>query len=168
MRCEGCTVRKGFAFVVSKQYLTITWRCCWIMRPEERRACKSYLRAVNECFAEAARPQHQAISGYLADWLPEYAQLVRNSRVGQSAFLYPQLLEAAAAFSKVDCVFLSEAAWWFEQQEGKAEHLAAGSAASDAETELPARLSTARAELALLRLRGLEDNELTVLDRLEG
>lgn len=122
----------------------------------------------DECFAEAARPQHQAISGYLADWLPEYAQLVRNSRVGQSAFLYPQLLEAAAAFSKVDCVFLSEAAWWFEQQEGKAEHLAAGSAASDAETELPVRLSTARAELALLRLRGLEDNELTVLDRLEG
>ena len=46
LRCEGCTVRKGFAFVVSKQYLTITWRCCWIMRPEERRACKSYLRAV--------------------------------------------------------------------------------------------------------------------------
>lgn len=122
----------------------------------------------DECFAEAARVQHQAISGYLADWLPEYAQLVRNSGVGQSAFLYPQLLEAVAAFSKVDCVFLAEAAWWFEQQEGGAELLTADSAAADAETELSIRLFAARAELASLRLRGLEDNELTVFDRLEG
>ena len=133
-------------------------------------------------FADEARAQHEMVHGYLADWLGTYAQLVRNSRAGSQAVLYPQLLEAIAAFTQVDCVFLGEVAYWFEQAcglehepegEGSAEragdgdrvaaHAAAACAAGPA-----AELREALRQLFALRLVGLADNELTELDRLEG
>lgn len=122
-------------------------------------------------FAVAARAQHAMVQGFLTDWLGEYAQLVRNSRVGSHAVLYPQLLEAAAAFTQVDCVFLGEAAYWFEQQASKGDCareeapacIAAALKGCDA-----VALREAADRLSALRLMGLKDNELTELDRLEG
>ena len=127
-------------------------------------------------FADAARAQHEVVQGYLADWLGEYARLVRNSRVGSQAVLYPQLLEAVAAFTQVDCVFLGEAAYWFEQAcglerepagESSTKYVAACMAAACAAGPA-AELREALQQLSALRLVGLADNELTELDRLEG
>lgn len=133
-------------------------------------------------FADVARSQHEMVEGYLADWLGEYARLVRNSRAGSQAVLYPQLLEAIAAFAQIDCVFLGEVAYWFEQaaepgrkSEGKgaAEDADGGKrvaacAASACGTGIAAGLREAARRLSGLRLAGLADNELTELDRLEG
>ena len=122
-------------------------------------------------FAVAARVQYEIAQGFMADWLGEYARLVRNSRVGSHAVLYPQLLEAVDAFTQVDCVFLGEVAYWFEQQAPKGD-----CARKEAPANIPTALKgcdavavrEAAGRLSALRLIGLEDNELTELDRLEG
>lgn len=129
-------------------------------------------------FADAARAQHEMVQGYLADWIGEYARLVRNSRAGSQAVLYPQLLEAVAAFAQIDSVFLGEVAYWFEQGallagERGAEDVDGGKRvaaweASACGTGAAADLREAVRQLSELRLAGLADNELTVLDRLEG
>lgn len=133
-------------------------------------------------FADAARSQHEMVEGYLADWLGEYARLVRNSRAGSQAVLYPQLLEAIAAFAQMDCVFLGEVAYWFEQVAGLGRKPEGESAAKEAVddkrvaacvasacgTGAAAELREAARQLSWLRLAGLADNELTELDRLEG
>ena len=133
-------------------------------------------------FADATRAQRKVVQGYLADWLGEYARLVRNSRVGSQAVLYPQLLEAIAAFTQVDCVFLGEVAYWFEQVAGLKAASEGERAAEDAEDSARVAACVAAAcgagpaaelredvrQLSALRLVGLADNELTELDRLEG
>lgn len=133
-------------------------------------------------FADAARSQHEMVEGYLADWLGEYARLVRNSRAGSQAVLHPQLLEAIAAFAQMDCVFLGEVAYWFEQVAGLGRKPEGESAAKEAVDDKrvaacvasacgtggAAELREAARQLSWLRLAGLADNELTELDRLEG
>ena len=46
---------------------------------------------------------------HLTNWLGAFARAERQSK---TAVLYPQLVEALAAFADVDAVFLAEAAYW--------------------------------------------------------
>lgn len=117
--------------------------------------------------ADTARQQHVFVAGYLADWLSTYATLVRNSRAGQHAVLYPQLLEATAAFVQVDCVFLTEMSYWLEQA------MAAGRSVAVLLTQAanssgPSSFLQAADALRELSLPGFGENELVTFDRQEG
>ena len=71
--------------------------------------------------------------------------------------LYPQLVEALAAFADVDAVFLAEAAYWAEG-EGAADALVENAAS-------PGEPFGALATLEALRPFGIEDYELVSLGR---
>lgn len=103
----------------------------------------------------ALRGQRTFVGEHMAGWLGEYAKDVRRSK---TAVLYPQLVEALAAFVKLDAVFLDEAAFWAEERAGEGGWDAAvpGSAAAEAF----ARLDAARARVEVLRPFGVEDCEL--------
>lgn len=77
------------------------------------------------------------------------AKAVRNSKAGTAAVVYPQLIEALAAFVESDRVFCQEAAYWAETVE-------------ELESCDPAfsQVEAAAVKLAAIELLGLEDNSL--------
>ena len=106
--------------------------------------------------AAGLRVQLSFAKRHLGHWLPIYAKSVRNSKAGAAAVLYPQLLEALAAFVNADEAFLTESAFWVESQAGSGERF-----------EAPAELAAAEAALAELesiRPFGIQDNELVSVD----
>ena len=101
--------------------------------------------------ATQLREQSAFAERHLGEWLGIYATAVRNSKAGSRAVLYPQMLEALAAFAKCDAVFLKEAAFWAEGCE---------SMQPVPEPSELAAASEGLERLRALRLFGLEDNEL--------
>lgn len=91
---------------------------------------------------------------HLTNWLGAFARAERQSK---TAVLYPQLVEALAAFADVDAVFLAEAAYWAEG-EGAADALVENAAS-------PGEPFGALATLEALRPFGIEDYELVSLGR---
>ena len=87
---------------------------------------------------------------HLASWVGIYAESVRNSRAGAEAVMYPQMLEALAAFVRTDIAFTVEAAYW-----AQCNPLEPGSPAPELE---PA--CAALADLEAIRPFGIQDNEL--------
>ncbi|WP_172136157.1 molecular chaperone [Adlercreutzia sp. ZJ473] len=106
--------------------------------------------------ARQLRAQEAFASAHLTPWLGVYAKSVRNSKAGARAVLYPQLLEALAAFAQVDVVLLEESAFWAESGALPAE--AAGG------FEQLAAANDALAALATLRPFGIVDNEIVPLN----
>ena len=98
---------------------------------------------------------------HMANWLDVYARSVRNSKAGAQAVLYPQLLEALAAFVRVDVEFLTESAYWAEGRQGAAQPVSLTA-------EQPIDPQLAEAQRALEKLEsirpfGIQDNELVSL-----
>ena len=108
--------------------------------------------------AAELRDEEAFAAAHLTSWLDACAKAVRGSR---AAVLYPQLIEALAAFARVDAVFLAEAAYWAE---GLAAEGAPVGAPDVRRGSVEARaLEAAREALAALealRPYGIEDYEL--------
>ncbi len=104
--------------------------------------------------ANLLRGQQTFVREHMNNWLPSCAKRVSSSK---TALLYPQLLEAAAAFAGVDEILLGEAAFWAEGLGDNASTGIFGNEDSPADTAL--------ARLRSIRLNGLEENELTEADR---
>ena len=101
-----------------------------------------------------ARDELAFSRAHLTNWLGAFARAERQSK---TAVLYPQLVEALAAFADVDAVFLAEAAYWAEG-EGAADALVENAAS-------PGEPFGALATLEALRPFGIEDYELVSLGR---
>ena len=113
-----------------------------------------------EILLDSLREQKQFLDEHLVHWLGIYAGSVRNSRAGNFAVLYPQLLEALDMFVKVDADFLTESSYWLEQAR---EQLPAESVDDAVPREEFEKVQEAFDRLADMRLVGIEDNELVVL-----
>ena len=105
--------------------------------------------------ASRLRGQQAFVVEHMVSWLGACAMAVRRS---ETAKLYPQLMEALAAFVRIDAVFLAEAAFWIEQH---VEEGVAPAAPDTPEAEAFARMNAARARVGSLRPFGIEDCELT-------
>lgn len=95
------------------------------------------------------REQNAFAREHMANWLGEYARQLRFSK---TAVLYPQLMEALAAFVDTDVVFADEAAYWLEGDE----------AITGASGEF-AEIDAALAALQAMRLPYLSENCLAPL-----
>lgn len=110
------------------------------------------LRAGNvEALAAELRDEQAFVGGHLNSWLDTFAKAERTSR---TAVLYPQLIEALAAFCRRDSIFLAEAAFWAESLEEPLE-------APDENTF--ADFEQALTNLAALHPYGLDDYELVLI-----
>lgn len=97
------------------------------------------------------------LNGHMNTWLAAFAKGLRASR---TAVLYPQLVEALAAFCAVDATFLAEAAFWVESRAG-GEAGPIGALPADApEATAFAAVGDALATLKAVRPFGIEDYEL--------
>lgn len=97
------------------------------------------------------------LNGHMNTWLVAFAKGLRTSK---TAVLYPQLVEALAAFCTVDATFLAEAAFWVESRAG-GEAGPIGALLADApEAAAFAAVGEALASLKAARPFGIEDYEL--------
>ena len=116
--------------------------------------------------AALLREQQAFASEHLAGWLPAYAKRARRSR---TAVLYPQMIEALCAFSVLDAAFAGEGACWMEAADGADGNGGVdgdwGAVPGSPEAEALAMWDAARARLATLRPRGIEENELVSIER---
>lgn len=71
-----------------------------------------------ETLAAELRDEYAFVEEHLNSWLSTFAKAERSSR---TAVLYPQLIEALAAFCQRDAVFQAEAAYWAESLEAPLE-----------------------------------------------
>lgn len=65
-----------------------------------------------EKLAESLRDQESFVRGHMLTWVDDFAVCARRSK---TSVLYPQMIEALAAFAHNDADLLSEAALWAEQ-----------------------------------------------------
>ena len=99
--------------------------------------------------AQILREQNAFAREHMANWLGEYARQLRHSK---TAVLYPQLVEAFAAFVDTDVAFADEAAYWLE-----------GDAAIAGASGEFAAADEALCGLKGMRLPYLSDNELAAI-----
>lgn len=105
------------------------------------------------------RNQHVFLSEHMTSWLPAFAEGVR---VSKTAVLYPQLIEALAAFAARDIVFLNEAAWWAENLSTAAQaDLSAYVRSQSKSTSFAESCEKSLKSLEALMPFGIEENELT-------
>ena len=128
---------------------------CAFMAEMGVRALEALRAGDASALAACLRDQEAFQTAHMGEWLDVYAASVRNSKAGAQHVLYPQMIEALAAFVKADADFLAESAYWAEAQEdapatGVAPELAAAQEALDALREL--------------RPFGIQDNELVSVD----
>ncbi len=134
---------------------------CAFMAQLAQRAENALSAGDYDALAQTLRWQGVFVREHMAPWLPVYAEAVRNSKAGAQAVLYPQLLEALAAFAAADADFLAEAAYWTEGQEAGAE---AATAAAPESVDPFAEVREALVALQATRPFGIQDNELVSLD----
>lgn len=87
---------------------------CGFMSVLAQKALDEFLSGNAAVAAETLRRQDDFANRHLSNWLGTYAACVRNSKAGENAVLYPQMLEALASFVDADIVFMGEAAYWLE------------------------------------------------------
>lgn len=80
------------------------------------RAASALLGGDADGLARILRGQHAFVRDHMANWLGMFAEIVRNSKAGEQAVLYPQLLEALAAFARADVEFLVESSYWAQRE----------------------------------------------------
>ena len=129
---------------------------CAFMAALGERSLEAFRAGKYAELAVGLREQAAFQAAHLAGWLDTYAASVRNSKAGAKHVLYPQLIEALAAFVKADADFLVESAFWAEAQ---GECVACGVA-----PEL-AGAQAALESLQSLRPFGIHDNELVPVDQ---
>nr|WP_238991236.1 molecular chaperone TorD family protein [Gordonibacter urolithinfaciens] len=103
------------------------------------------------------RDEEAFAAAHLTSWLDAFAQAARRSR---TAVLYPQLIEALAAFARVDAVFLAEAAYWAEGLAAEGAVGAPDVRRGSVEARALEAAREALAALEALRPYGIEDYEL--------
>lgn len=121
-------------------------------------ALASFEAADADAFARQLVEQQAFVAGRMATWLPEYARGLRRSK---TAVLYPQLVEALAAFVKLDADFAVNALEWLG---GEVRQFGA----KEDEPQAFIQVKETCAQLRVLRLFGLEDNELAPADQVPG
>ena len=110
--------------------------------------------------AASLRDEEAFARGHMLTWVDDFARCARRSK---TAVLYPQMIEALAAFVRNDAVLLSEAACWAEEaRDACGETIPGGLGALPGSPEAAAfaEVSDALAALARLRPFGIEDHEL--------
>ena len=133
---------------------------CGFMAHEAERSLAE-LRAGNVGdLAASLRDEEAFARGHMLTWVDDFARCARRSK---TAVLYPQMIEALAAFVRNDAVLLSEAACWAEEaRDACGETIPGGLGALPGSPEAAAfaEVSDALAALARLRPFGIEDHEL--------
>ena len=85
---------------------------CGFMAHEAERSLAE-LRAGNVGdLAASLRDEEAFVRDHMLTWVDDFARCARRSK---TAVLYPQMIEALAAFVRNDAVLLSEAACWAEE-----------------------------------------------------
>lgn len=112
-----------------------------------------------EALGQSLREQESFVNEHLVSWLDDFARATRRSK---TTVLYPQMIEALAAFAANDATLLSEAALWAEGTAAEEPVVAGGLGAVPGSAEARAFAEVADALQALDRLRpyGIEDHEL--------
>ena len=130
----------------------------WPMRPSARLA---ELRAGNVgALAVSLRGEEAFVRDHMLTWVDDFARCARRSK---TAVLYPQMIEALAAFVRNDAVLLSEAACWAEEARDVCGEMipgVLGALPGSPEAAAFAEVSDALAALARLHPFGVEDHEL--------
>lgn len=133
---------------------------CGFMAHEAERSLAE-LRAGNVGdLAASLRDEEAFVRDHMLTWVDDFARCARRSK---TAVLYPQMIEALAAFVRNDAVLLSEAACWVEEaRDACGETIPGGLGALPGSPEAAAfaEVSDALAALARLRPFGIEDHEL--------
>ena len=99
--------------------------------------------------------QHTFARAHLNNWLPKYASLARSVK---EAHLYPQLVQGAKAFARLDETFSAEAIAWVD---GSTEEVALFlQSGTFVRPEAFDEMERAIEHMAALELVGLDENEL--------
>ena len=125
---------------------------CAFLAYETRAMWGAWRAEATSRFGQLAQQQAAFLRGHMATWVDDYA---RQTRASSHPVLYPQLIEAMAAFVQLDLAFMDTCAAFEGPMAGE-------------DDALSTRLSTVLAALASLesiRLPGLEDYEL---ERISG
>lgn len=130
---------------------------CAFMEAQASSALAAFRAGDMEGLCDLLRDQQAFAAEHLAGWLPSYARDVRRSK---TAVLYPQMIEALAAFVALDVAFAGEGALWAASNAG-----ASLAAPGSPEAAAFSRVDAAREGLAELRLQGIEENELVSIGR---
>ena len=131
---------------------------CDFMAHLSNDALTSFEAADADALAQQLIEQQVFVAGHMANWLPEYALGLRRSK---TAVLYPQLAEALAAFVRLDADFAVNTLEWLG---GEAHQFGA----KEDEPQAFIQVKETCAQLRVLRLFGLEDNELAPADQVPG
>ncbi len=110
--------------------------------------------------AESLRDQEAFVRGHMLTWVDEFAVCARRSK---TSVLYPQMIEALAAFAANDATLLSEAALWAENAaaaHGPKTSAPLGALSASPEAAAFAELQTTLDCLRKVHPYGIEDHEL--------
>lgn len=112
-----------------------------------------------EKLGDSLRDQESFVRGHMLSWVDEFARCARRSK---TSVLFPQMIEALAAFIANDAVLLSEAALWAEEAAAShgAEVGSLGAARGSAEADIFAEVENALMLIEKLHPFGIEDHEL--------
>ena len=115
-----------------------------------------------EKLAESLRDQESFVRGHMLTWVDDFAVCARRSK---TSVLYPQMIEALAAFAHNDADLLSEAALWAERSADAhgTQQLALGADVGSPEAAVFAELEASLGRLESARPFGIEDHELVAL-----
>ena len=133
---------------------------CGFMAHEAERSLAE-LRAGNVgALAVSLRGEEAFVRDHMLTWVADFARCARRP---QPAVLYPQMIEALAAFVRNDAVLLSEAACWAEEARDVCGEMIPGGLGAlpdSPEAAACAEVSDALATLVRLHPFGVEDHEL--------
>lgn len=112
--------------------------------------------------ATSLRDQEVFVRGHVLTWVDDFAVCARRSK---TSVLYPQMIEALAAFAHNDADLLSEASLWAEQAANArgAQPASLGADAGSPEGAVFAELEASLGRLESARPFGIEDHELVAL-----
>ncbi|WP_165247033.1 TorD/DmsD family molecular chaperone [Adlercreutzia sp. ZJ141] len=116
-----------------------------------------------EKLAESLRDQETFVRGHMLTWVNDFAVCARRSK---TSVLYPQMIEALAAFATNDATLLSEAALWAENTaatHGFEVAIPLGVSADSPEAAAFAELQATWDCLRKVHPYGIEDHELVIV-----
>ncbi|MEC4271833.1 molecular chaperone TorD family protein [Adlercreutzia sp. R25] len=133
---------------------------CGFMAHEAGSALTELRAGHTEALAASLRDQEAFVRGHMLSWVDDFARCARRSK---TAVLYPQMIEALAAFVRNDAVLLSESAFWAEEAiaaNGEVVPGGLGAMPGSPETAVFAEVSEAITVLNRVCPFGIEDHEL--------
>lgn len=136
---------------------------CGFMARLATRSPRSLREGGLETLAESLRDQEAFVRGHLLSWVDEFAVCARRSK---TSALYPQMIEALAAFAANDATLLSESALWAENAAatyGPEAPAPLGAPAASPEAAAFAKLQATWDILRKVHPYGIEDHELVAV-----